>query len=559
MSSAEDDPGFDVPLTPEVMDQPGADIVPLATRSAIDAAAAAALTDPGIPGRDDFLAMAAMARMLSLSPMAPKHIRGEPYNAFLILLTARDLGISVTYALRKIVPIEGVPSIPPELQRAMVRRKSLGDVVADDANDTQEVPMFARARAVDPDGQPLGPWATFTWQDAQIAELVDARCESPAAHTLPDGRSLAGHVVADCTATVRGQTKRWKGCYCKDNWRKYPRRMLWQRVQGYVVRDSFPEATLGLYTPDELGVITDEQGFAIDVATVELPPGYADPVVAQQQQADQQAAQQDARNRPADGAALWELQLRIRALPDALQEELAEKWKAEDCNLRGWRAAVLPRRLLGNAQAMVNAFEAKAKQGGLDVDAARADVLAELARAHLALMWPTAAQPAQDSPEPASSPDGAAEASEADSEPQGPQPEGDGTPAEAGEPEPDDGKDWAEIAKNIATRVRAEAQGVPNETVIEITQQLKALHHSKVNAELREAGVPTDGPIDLRRMHAALLRLRAWKLAQDPPQGLAGDPDPVAVPEPAADAALCEHGAALGYCTEHGCAHEKPF
>lgn len=560
MSGDHVDPfGDDEALTPEVVDQPaGGQVVPL-VRTQIDRAAAAALAEPGIPGRDDFLAMAAMARMLSLSPLSPKHIRGEPYSAFLILLTARDLGISVTYAIRKIVPIEGIPSIPPELQRALVRRKNLGDIEPHPDNDAQAVPVSASARAVYPDGK-KGPWATFTWQDAQIAGLVDPDCESPLAHTTADGVQLGGHVVKDCSAPQRGGgTRRWKGCYCKENYRKYPRRMLWQRVQGYVTRDHFPEATLGLYTPDELGVITDEDGFALDVAAVDLPPGYVDPADAEQARADQAQQQQTERDKPGDPADCWALQVRIRALPDALQGELADAWKAEGCNLKGYRVSVLPRRLLGNARAMVNAYEAKAKAGGVDIDEARTMVLADVVETlHCAWGGP---RRAAETPAPDGGPDGALEAPEAQSEPQGagsepdsPEPEATTEPGDEQLTE-DEKTKWREIAQNLAAQVRKEGGEVPHEVLAKITGDVKALHHAKVNTELRDADRPVTGPIDLRRMEVALLRIRAWKAEQAQP-----GPEPEGTGD--VNAELCTHGFEMGYCTAPAateCPHAEPF
>lgn len=566
MSDTTGGPFDGAPLQPDVVHpEPGGQVVPFASR-AIDRAAEAALTEPGIPGRAEFLSMAAMARMISLSPLAPKHLRGEPYSAFMVLLTARDLGISVTYAISKIVPIEGKPSIPPELQRALVRRRSLGDIEPAETNDTQAVPMSASARAVYPDRR-VGPWATFTWQDAQIAELVDADCQAPLAHVTAEGVELRGHAVKDCSAPQKGGgTRRWKGCYCKDNWRKYPRRMLWQRVQGYVTRDHFPEATLGLYTADELGALTDEDGHAIDVSSVELPPDYVDPVADQRERAGQQQAAQAERERIADWDALWDLQVRIRALPDGLRAQLGERWRGEQSNLRNVSTRAVPLRLLGNARAMVNAHEAEAKRGGVDLEAAAAVVLGDVVATLLVVagrITPADELP-QGASEPEPGPDSAPEPAETATEPQAPDPgddSGDGDPANApaDEPpaEPATTDDFREQLANVAKRVRDECEGVPDEVIGEITMAVKGLHHTKVDRELTEAGVPTSGPIDLRRMHLCLLQLRAWKTEQQagPEAGHEpGDPLP-AMPPPV----LCEHGEQFGECPTEGCPHVRPF
>jgi len=49
----------------------------------------------------------------------------------------------------------------------------------------------------------------------------------------------------------------------KDNWKKYPAAMLRARCLAAAARAIFADATMGMLTPDELGVVTDERGDVI--------------------------------------------------------------------------------------------------------------------------------------------------------------------------------------------------------------------------------------------------------------------------------------------------------
>ena len=53
----------------------------------------------------------------------------------------------------------------------------------------------------------------------------------------------------------------------KDNWTKYPKTMLYNRALTECARTVCPEIITGLYTPDELGVETDQSGKPVTVDT----------------------------------------------------------------------------------------------------------------------------------------------------------------------------------------------------------------------------------------------------------------------------------------------------
>lgn len=242
---------------------------------AIERATEAALM-PGVAGRDEFLSLAMQARILSMSGAAPKAVRNNPYVALHVAMVGRDLGISPSAAMELVDVIgEGDKtqlSLSPQLLAGQVRRLGLGTIERGPLTVTA-----CTAFAVEPDGvldkrcQRLGEhwispdgfqecncegvlgYSEFTWEDAQIAGLVNRKCPSPLDHQC---KNLG-----------------WKE-QCRGGWLKYPKRMLWWRACGYCVDDYFPEAGLGLYTAEELGSEVDENGRPIDPTTVALPEGY---------------------------------------------------------------------------------------------------------------------------------------------------------------------------------------------------------------------------------------------------------------------------------------------
>lgn len=188
---------------------------------------------PLIPGADEFRSLAMQAKMLAGSALVPQALRDRPADVLLVLLTGRDLGISPTAALRKCYVVDGQVTVAPALKIALVRAKGLGAVRPAPGNDATQ----ATAIAYGPDGVEWGR-ATFTIEDAERITSKGKR--------LTDGA----------------------------NWKNYPHRMLWWRVATQVVDDYFPEVAFGLYTPEELGAITGEDGEVLDVDGVEVVPGF---------------------------------------------------------------------------------------------------------------------------------------------------------------------------------------------------------------------------------------------------------------------------------------------
>lgn len=343
-----DDP--DTPIAPDEITQadvpPSTEVARFETANAAVAAAAdAAAALPGVPGRDEFLALAMQARMLSLSGAAPEAVRNNPYIAFHVAMVGRDLGISPSAAIELIDVINTSKgprlSLSPQLINGQIRRLGLGAIQPGERTRERAV-----AVVFDAEGHQLGE-VEFTWEDAIDAGLVAAGCR-PGEHT------------ERCRNRNTPPYNR-----CNQGYVTYPKRMLWWRAAGFAADDYFPEAGLGLYSPEALGAVVDEDGRPIDPADVELPAGY--------ETTDERAAPRV--DEAADPADRWDLQVRIAALPDEYKGELRENWL---------RAQLLPTRTLPadqlrKAKALVNGFEAKAKRDGVDLDTQRSLIEAEVA------------------------------------------------------------------------------------------------------------------------------------------------------------------------------------
>lgn len=212
---------------------------------------------PLVPYRSEIEALAQMATSLSAAGALPVPLRNKPNDVFLVLLTARDLGVSPTVAIRECHVIEGRITVSPKLKMAMVNERGRVEgwsVWPDPENGPHFATWYASRRdRIGADGKPLVFRSTFSWAEAQrIPKMADHRCESADVHHAQ--------------------------CKCKQNWANYGKRMLSWRALGFLMDDVFPEVGTGLYSPDEMGAITDDDGrVIIDVTSGEVLPGMNEP------------------------------------------------------------------------------------------------------------------------------------------------------------------------------------------------------------------------------------------------------------------------------------------
>lgn len=140
-------------------------------------------------------------------------IRSMP-QAYVIIQTGRELGIPAMAAMTGIAIIKGKPVVGASLIAARVRATGYDYRVRELTNDVCSIEFFAA------DGDSLGT-STFTIEDARNAGLLG-----------------------------------------KDNWRQYPRNMLFARAVSNGQKWFCPDAMNGqtVYTPDELGMNVTADG-----------------------------------------------------------------------------------------------------------------------------------------------------------------------------------------------------------------------------------------------------------------------------------------------------------
>lgn len=266
-----------------------------------------------VPAAEEIRALASLAVAMAKSEIGvSKSLRDKPNAVLAVFLTARGLGVDIMTALRTFHVIEGQVTLSPKIRLAMAQeigRDRGWKIWPDKDND--------RTKAVWHCQRPETPGLVFsseyTWVDAQEAEMVSWDCQ-PGSHT------------ADCRKAwpwKDNKPTRPLGL-CKDNWRKFGARMLSWRAVGYLLDDRFPEVGQGLYSPDELGAITDEEGNpVIDVASVEAPAGMKG--------SDGRVSGASLVPEPPGVAKISEeirenLKARIAVLPDGAKEALREWW-----------------------------------------------------------------------------------------------------------------------------------------------------------------------------------------------------------------------------------------
>lgn len=166
------------------------------------------------------------AELLAQASLLPKQYQRNPANVLLAMELGQSLSIPPIQAINEVHVIEGKPSASANLIGGLVRRAGhvLRIRVDRDA-------MQATAQIIRHDDPDYTFEVTWTMDDAKRA----------------------------------GSTN-------KDNWKKYPIAMLKARAITEVAREACPEALMGIaYTPDELGVVVDQDGNPVNVAANAAP------------------------------------------------------------------------------------------------------------------------------------------------------------------------------------------------------------------------------------------------------------------------------------------------
>lgn len=404
-----------------------------------------------VPMRNEIEALAQFAVTLAASGTAPRALQGKPNDCFMVMLTARDLGVALTTAVREFHVIDGKVTLSPKVKLAMVRQQGHGKVYPHQA-----------PRQVLVDGEwreqkcPCG--TDDAANDDQRATWHAERADEPGIlHSSTFTMDMAKRVKAKENGTAITLDQ-------KSTWKAYPQRMLSWRALGYLLDDVFSEVGTGLYSPDEMGAVTDEDGVPIiDVVA------HAEPVRGTSAPRGHNAPPPPPEP-PADDDALEGLRSRIAALavlPEA-RTALVELWtkpRGEEGSTEPTLPALdrLMARQVKMADAMVASIEARARKGE----------------------WGDWSQ-------------------DATSEPTVPQ---DATPAQ---PVADTANDAvsesapaAAARAELADQQAAHAAQQGDEITTEVIAEVKAMEPSEVTARLTKMNLATDGRLDTKRHRLA--------------------------------------------------------
>lgn len=211
-----------------------------------------------VPYRDELKGLTELAVTLAIADNTPSALKGKPAAVLAVFLTGRELGIPPMTALRNLHVIDGKVTVNPKVRAAMVRREGLGRLWPHQGPKTivntvtgDERQKLCECGSAYPDNN--GDICTWHAERADDKGIIYS-----STYTL----AMAGAVKINSAGGTLAQ---------KDNWKNYPDRMLSWRALGYLLDDAFPEIGTGLYSPDELGAITDEDGEpVIDVDSTEV-------------------------------------------------------------------------------------------------------------------------------------------------------------------------------------------------------------------------------------------------------------------------------------------------
>jgi hypothetical protein len=322
---------------------------------------------PVMPLPGEWEQILGMAVAFSKAQICPRALKGKPNDMALVLWTGRELGVPLTSAMREVYVIEGTTTISPKLKLGRVQMLGLGKIIPDPLAEQSKTSATALALLNErcqlcqgasgwliKDGEPVpcpachttgfkpaGPPHTFTWEDARIAGLISA--------------------TDDCTPDhhVCKHGDKWR---CKDNWRHWPKNMTWWRASTQSVDIYFPQAGLGLYTPDDVGIITDINGEIIDVDVVQTWTSDA-----------------PAETPPASAEQVADIRWRVAALPEAQRTEFVNRWteKVEEGRLEPVRELLSSHVALGTA--LLQGAESMANREGWEAPPYPADVVAAVA------------------------------------------------------------------------------------------------------------------------------------------------------------------------------------
>lgn len=156
-----------------------------------------------------------MAQVFARSGLLPKGL-DTPEKVCIALEWGHELQLSPMVAVQNIAVINGKPTLSADIMAAIVKRSpEYGGIVWNRLDSTAAECVITRKL---PGGGEDKVLSSFSMEDARKAGLDK-----------------------------------------KENWVKYPKRMLKHRCLSYALRDAFPDILAGCYSPDEMDSVPDVQ------------------------------------------------------------------------------------------------------------------------------------------------------------------------------------------------------------------------------------------------------------------------------------------------------------
>lgn len=444
------------------------------------------------PVRDEMKGIVALAVTLATASTMPKALRDKPADILAVILTGRELGVSPMTAIRTFHVIDGTVTIAPKVRAAMVHQQGIAKLFLHQpprALFTTDAETGDRRPLLDSEGNqiyelcPCG--AAFEDDPREACTWHAQRKDTPAiVYTSRYTQEMAGNVKTTIwSGSGQNRSSKTGSLLDKDNWINYRERMLSWRALGYLIDDACPEVGTGLYSPDELGAVTDEDGTPIlDVTSTESYFPKPAP-----------AAGQPERPPEANPEVVKNLRSRIANLKryEGASTALAELWVGPDRDAP--RIAPLDRLPYQHermASAAIDTIERRVAKGEFGEPTGPAEPPAEQAQE------PEPGEPADG--EPASAPTEASDPalSEPESAPEAPRlppPPFDVESLPTGTSPTDDLR-WLTAA--------------PDDIVQAVVEEVKALDTDEVNSRVTAAGLKATGPIDKRRQQLAARTIR---------------------------------------------------
>jgi hypothetical protein len=270
--------------------------------------------------------------------------------------------------------------------------------------------------------------------------------------------------------------------------------MMGWRAMGFCVHTHFSQASLGLYSAEELGAAVDDNGRAIDPTTVDLPEGYE----SHRSAGTTSGPAEDVIEKAEPYVIDW-LKQRIAALPEEQRQTLKARWGEKFTEGR------LPKfidelsvRGANIAKALIAGQESIAKGAGWKPTVSTDEPTGP----------PEA--PAADSTPPPPAPDAAQEA------PGGPEPDSGGDPAPQGAQDP--GEAPGQASSDATTTTKPVAPFAPglipsNEMIDQAIAYVEKMTEKQLNAALRSRTLDTKA--SEREKRQTLARVIAMESAQE--------------------------------------------